>query len=80
MHLSYGALKLTSKDLLKLGVIDRIIYEPMGGAQNNPERMIKIVKSYLIYYLKTFIQRKDIDFKAQRAQKFEALGFYKIKE
>lgn len=31
------ALRLTAQDLHKLGVIDRIIAEPMGGAQRDPE-------------------------------------------
>lgn len=31
------AMKMTAKDLLDLGVIDRIVPEPVGGAQRNPE-------------------------------------------
>jgi acetyl-CoA carboxylase carboxyl transferase subunit alpha len=31
------AMKLTAKDLLKLGVIDEIISEPLGGAHRDPE-------------------------------------------
>ena len=72
--LASRALKLTSRDLLKLGVIDKIIYEPMGGAQNNPERMIKIVKSYLKNIMKKYSNLKDFDFKAHRAQKYESIG------
>ena len=34
------ALKLTSQDLLRLGVVDRIIDEPLGGAHRSPERTI----------------------------------------
>ncbi len=78
--LAARALKLTSKDLFKLGVIDKIILEPIGGAQNNPERMVKIVKGYLLYYLNYFNKNKNIDYKKQRAQKFESIGFYKIRQ
>ena len=34
------ALKLTAKDLLELGVIDKIIAEPLGGAQRGKEQAI----------------------------------------
>jgi acetyl-CoA carboxylase carboxyl transferase subunit alpha len=35
-----AALRLTAQDLLKLGVIDEIIMEPLGGAHRAPEQMI----------------------------------------
>ena len=50
------ALKLTSKDLLKLGVIDKIIYEPIGGAQSDPQRIIRIVRAFLLSTIKSFQQ------------------------
>ncbi|QQX90574.1 MULTISPECIES: acetyl-CoA carboxylase carboxyltransferase subunit alpha [Gluconobacter] len=37
------ALKLTAQDLQSLGVIDRIIPEPLGGAQRAPEEAVKAV-------------------------------------
>ncbi|MGE4312705.1 MAG: acetyl-CoA carboxylase carboxyltransferase subunit alpha [Pseudobdellovibrionaceae bacterium] len=39
------ALKLTSDDMLKLGLIDEIIREPLGGAHRQPEKAIKRVQS-----------------------------------
>src|SRR4030043_1065035 len=42
--LAARALKLTSRSLLRLGVIDRIIFEPLGGAQADPIRMVRILK------------------------------------
>jgi acetyl-CoA carboxylase carboxyl transferase subunit alpha len=41
------ALKLTASDLLKLGLIDVIIPEPLGAAHRNPSEAIKIVGSYI---------------------------------
>ena len=35
-----AALRLTAQDLLQLGIIDRIIAEPLGGAHRNPPEMI----------------------------------------
>lgn len=78
--LAARAMKLTSRDLLKLGVIDRIIYEPLGGAQNNPERMVKIVRAYLIYFLKKLKENKEMDYKKERAKKFESIGFFTLQQ
>ena len=42
------ALKLTSKDLLKLGVIDHIIDEPLGGAHRNPHEAAQNLEAFLV--------------------------------
>ena len=36
-------MKLTAKDLLKLGVIDEIISEPLGGAHRDPKVSLLIL-------------------------------------
>lgn len=41
------ALKLTADDMLKFGLIDDIIREPIGGAHIEPESMAKILKRYI---------------------------------
>ena len=41
------ALKFTSSDLLKLGVIDKVIEEPLGGAHRDPRMMASRLKQYL---------------------------------
>jgi len=38
------ALKLTAADLKKLGMIDRVIPEPLGGAHTNPEAVVAALK------------------------------------
>jgi acetyl-CoA carboxylase carboxyl transferase subunit alpha len=35
------AMRVTAGDLLKLGVIHRIVYEPKGGAHRDPDEMVK---------------------------------------
>ncbi len=69
-------LKLTAKDLLNLKVIDKIIHEPLGGAQNEPARMIKIVESNLMDALSRFENVSGEELKLERAKKYEILGFY----
>ncbi|MEA2015915.1 MAG: acetyl-CoA carboxylase carboxyltransferase subunit alpha [Actinomycetota bacterium] len=72
-------LRLTSKILKKLKVIDRIISEPFGGAQNAPERMIKIVKKYIINALTLYSRLPGEQLKSDRAGKFESMGFFNSK-
>ncbi|MCL6087006.1 MAG: acetyl-CoA carboxylase carboxyltransferase subunit alpha [Actinobacteria bacterium] len=70
-------LRLTAKDLLNLKVIDKIIHEPLGGAQNEPERIIKIVKENIMAALSKLDGLSGEELKLHRAQKFEILGFVK---
>ena len=69
-------LRLTSRDMLRLKVIDRIIPEPIGGAQNAPGRMVKIVKKYIIGALERFASISGEELKSSRARKFESMGFF----
>ena len=52
------ALRLTAQDLLKLGVIDRIITEPVGGAQRNRKAAIADVGRALEAILKDLTKKK----------------------
>lgn len=69
-------LRLTSRDMLRLKIIDRIIPEPIGGAQNAPGRMVKIVKKYIIGALEKFAAISGEELKSRRAKKFESMGFF----
>ena len=75
-QLAAKALKLTSKDLLKLKVIDRIIHEPLSGAQNDPRRMVRIVKRYLSDALGRYSKFSREELKAMRTEKFESMGLF----
>lgn len=69
-------LRLTSRDLMKLGVIDKVIPEPLGGAQNAPERTVKIVRKYIIDALQKYEDISGEELKSARACKFESMGFF----
>lgn len=43
-----NALKLTAPDLYKLGIVDEIVPEPPGSAQQDPQKMSYILKQSLI--------------------------------
>jgi acetyl-CoA carboxylase carboxyl transferase subunit alpha len=38
------SLKMTAKDLLRLGVVDEVIPEPLGGAHRDPNKMAEALK------------------------------------
>ena len=68
------ALRLTAQDLLKLGVIDRIIKEPLGGAQRDPKATIDAVGKGLEAMLKDLSGKKPEALIRDRRQKFLDMG------
>jgi acetyl-CoA carboxylase carboxyl transferase subunit alpha len=68
------ALRLTAQDLLKLGVIDRIIREPVGGAQRDPKAAIESVGKGLEAMLKDLTGKKPDTLVRDRRQKFLDMG------
>ncbi len=71
------ALKLTATDLLKLGIIDRIIDEPSGGAHRNHQEAAAILKAALIEELELVSKIKRDKLLENRIKKFEKMGFWK---
>ena len=47
-------MKLSAQDLLKLGVIDDIIPEPLGGAHRNHDEIAQNIKKTILENLKFF--------------------------
>jgi acetyl-CoA carboxylase carboxyl transferase subunit alpha len=74
--LAARALKITSRDLSRLKVIDRVIHEPMGGAHKDSKRMIRIVKRYLSDALGRLGKYSGEELRLQRAEKFENMGLF----
>ena len=68
------ALRLTAQDLLKLGVIDRIVPEPVGGAHRERAAAIAVLGDALQESLKPLLNLAPADLKLQRRQKFLAMG------
>lgn len=68
------ALKLTSKELSKLGIVDAVIPEPLGGAHRNPKEMANSLKSYLLRYLAELLQLPVAELLEKRYQKFRNMG------
>jgi acetyl-CoA carboxylase carboxyl transferase subunit alpha len=68
------AMKITAADLLSLGVADRVIAEPLGGAQRDPEAAIGALKGALIEELDGCSKLGPDELRAQRRAKFLAIG------
>ena len=68
------ALRLTAQDLLKLGVIDRIVPEPVGGAHRERAAAIAVLGDALQETLKPLLELAPADLKRQRRAKFLAMG------
>lgn len=68
------ALRLTAQNLQKLGVIDRIIKEPLGGAQRGPKETIEAVGKGIETMLKELSGKKRDALIKDRRQKFIEMG------
>ncbi len=70
------ALKLTSKDLLSMGVVDRVIKEPDGGAHRDPSAMAAELKRVLYEEL-DYLQHIDVESLVERRRrKFLNMGVF----
>jgi acetyl-CoA carboxylase carboxyl transferase subunit alpha len=68
------ALRLTAQDLQKLGVIDRIIKEPVGGAQRGRADTVAAVGKAIEVMLAEMAGKKRAEIIKDRRQKFLAMG------
>jgi acetyl-CoA carboxylase carboxyl transferase subunit alpha len=69
-----SALKLSAQDLSKLGIIDGVIPEPLGGAHNDPAAAAVSLKDALLSTLTELGKVPTAKLLEQRYQKFRALG------
>lgn len=68
------AQKLTAQDLKQFGIIDKIIPEPLGGAQRSPSTVIQTVGDALEKALKPLLSLDGKVARSQRRAKFLAMG------
>ncbi|WP_284165752.1 acetyl-CoA carboxylase carboxyltransferase subunit alpha [Frigidibacter sp. SD6-1] len=74
MREAANALRLTAQDLLKLGVIDEIVKEPLGGAQRGREETIEAVGKAIGKALADLSGKKPADLIRSRREKFLDMG------
>lgn len=75
-QLAASALRLTSRDLFRLGIIDEIIPEPLGGAHRDHREMGNTLKTYLLRHLRELRNVAVPDLLEQRYQKFRRMGVF----
>lgn len=72
-------LRLTARDLLALGIIDKIIPEPPGGAHIDPEQTFRQVDRYLASTLKKLEEMPLEELLLARHRKFRKIGVFSLK-
>jgi acetyl-CoA carboxylase carboxyl transferase subunit alpha len=68
------ALKLTAQDLLRFGVVDAIVPEPLGGAHRDPAAAIDVTGEAIWSALAELLGRDSETIIAGRRQRFLAIG------
>ena len=68
------ALRLTAQDLLTLGIIDRVVPEPRGGAQRDKPETIARVGAAITGMLAELVGRSPAELRRARRRKFLDMG------
>ena len=75
------AMKVTPEDLKDIGICDRIIEEPIGGAHREPEKMYKIMKSIILEEIELIEKENNSkDYLQSRIDRYEKMGFFQEEE
>lgn len=70
------ALKITAWDLKELGILDRILPEPLGAAHAQPVEAADILKKALLQTLTELDKMSGQERRQQRYQKFRRIGVF----
>jgi acetyl-CoA carboxylase carboxyl transferase subunit alpha len=70
------ALRITAQDLSNLGVVDRVIPEPKGGAHRDPDAQAAWIKEALLETLKPLLEMDREALVADRYQKYARIGVF----
>jgi acetyl-CoA carboxylase carboxyl transferase subunit alpha len=68
------ALKLTAQDLLKMGIIDEIVPEPLGGAHRDQHKTAEVIKEAINRNLKELKELSKEELLKLRYKKYRATG------
>ena len=71
------ALKLTATDLERLGIIDGILPEPMGGAHRDPDACAATLRSEVFRHLERLSGVDAKELVVRRRAKFRRIGIYR---
>jgi len=74
--LAAEAMRVTARDLLRLGVIDEIVKEPLGGAHRDHKRAASILKRVIRRHLKELLGKDPDQLVMERRNKWRAMGIF----
>jgi acetyl-CoA carboxylase carboxyl transferase subunit alpha len=69
-------LKLNAHQLLKLGIIDEVVPEPLGGAHRDPQQMCRNLKEVVVRNLKQLQSLNKEDLLKARYKKYRSIGSF----
>jgi acetyl-CoA carboxylase carboxyl transferase subunit alpha len=69
-------MRIRAQDLLELGIIDKIIPEPPGGAHIDPEQAFRNLDKHIGQALKKFESKPVNEMLEERYQKFRKMGVF----
>jgi len=70
------ALKLTAGDLERLGIVDEVVPEPMGGAHRDADKAAALLGEALRKHLAEFDGLSSDELRIQRYEKFRSMGVF----
>jgi acetyl-CoA carboxylase carboxyl transferase subunit alpha len=70
------AMKMTSSDLLRLKIVDKVIDEPAGGAHQDPDDAARLVASAIHVALRDLLRMTPDELAEDRYKRFRALGAF----
>jgi acetyl-CoA carboxylase carboxyl transferase subunit alpha len=68
------AMRVTAADLRQLGVVDRIVAEPVGGAHRKPDEVVQALGAAIEQELQAFTGKAGTEIRAERRTKFLGIG------
>jgi acetyl-CoA carboxylase carboxyl transferase subunit alpha len=74
--LAAESLKMTATDLYRLGVIDEIVKEPLGGAHRDPKGMAETLKDVIERHLRELERINMGELLSLRYEKFRRMGAF----
>ncbi|WP_165067379.1 acetyl-CoA carboxylase carboxyltransferase subunit alpha [Paludisphaera rhizosphaerae] len=71
-----AALKFTSRDLLRFGIIDEVVQEPLGGAHRDHAEMSANLKQFLLRNLRKLVGVPKDELLDRRYEKYRKIGVF----
>jgi len=75
-ELAAEAMGITADRIAKLGLVDEVLREPLGGAHRDPQVMAEDLKAALVRHLDTVAAQAPADLLAARHARLRAQGVY----